>query len=137
MGRFKSPKRPAAASTPYDRPQKKQKTNIFKMNKGYGQHILKNPGVADVRYLAFLPPREDYSANLDKAIIEKAWIQPTDTVLEVGPGTGNLTVRALKECRKLIAVEVDPRMAAEVVSWSLAAPVGNFASPYHVNNFQD
>jgi 18S rRNA (adenine1779-N6/adenine1780-N6)-dimethyltransferase len=34
--------------------------------------------------------------------------------LEVGPGTGNLTVRILEKAKKVIAVELDPRMAAEV-----------------------
>jgi SAM-dependent methyltransferase len=35
-------------------------------------------------------------------------------VLEVGPGTGNLTVKILEKAKKVIAVELDPRMAAEV-----------------------
>ncbi len=35
-------------------------------------------------------------------------------VLEVGPGTGNLTVKILEKAKKCIAVELDPRMAAEV-----------------------
>lgn len=35
-------------------------------------------------------------------------------MLEVGPGTGNLTIRILEHAKKVIAVEVDPRMAAEV-----------------------
>ena len=35
-------------------------------------------------------------------------------MLEVGPGTGNLTVRILEQARRVIAVEMDPRMAAEV-----------------------
>ena len=35
-------------------------------------------------------------------------------VLEIGPGTGNLTVRALEKCKKLVACEVDPRMVAEL-----------------------
>lgn len=35
-------------------------------------------------------------------------------VLEIGPGTGNLTVRILEKAKKVIAVELDPRMAAEV-----------------------
>ena len=44
----------------------------------------------------------------------QANLKPTDIVLEVGPGTGNLTVRILSQCRKVTAVEMDPRMAAEV-----------------------
>lgn len=35
-------------------------------------------------------------------------------MLEVGPGTGNLTVRILEKAKKCIAVEMDPRMAAEI-----------------------
>ena len=35
-------------------------------------------------------------------------------VLEVGPGSGNLTVKILEKAKKVIAVELDPRMAAEV-----------------------
>jgi phospholipid N-methyltransferase len=35
-------------------------------------------------------------------------------VLEVGPGTGNLTVKILEKAKRVIAVELDPRMAAEV-----------------------
>lgn len=53
-------------------------------------------------------------AKADGSIVDKAELKPTDVVLEVGPGTGNLTVRILTACRKVTAVEMDPRMAAEV-----------------------
>ncbi|KAK7676935.1 Dimethyladenosine transferase, partial [Cerrena zonata] len=55
----------------------------------FGQHILKNPQVAQT-------------------------LRPTDKVLEVGPGTGNLTVRILEKAKHVTAVEMDPRMAAEL-----------------------
>lgn len=64
-------------------------------DKTKGQHILKNPGI------------------LDK-IIKAADIKQTDTVMEVGPGTGNLTMQMLPMCRKLVALELDGRMVAEV-----------------------
>ena len=48
------------------------------------------------------------------SIVEKAALKPTDTVLEIGPGTGNMTVKLLAAAKKVIAVEVDPRMVAEV-----------------------
>ncbi|KAI9669719.1 MAG: Dimethyladenosine transferase [Alyxoria varia] len=70
-------------------------SNIFQMNKDQGQHVLKNPGVA-------------------QAIVEKADLKQSDVVLEVGPGTGNLSTRILEKCKRLIAVETDPRMAAEM-----------------------
>ncbi|KAK1971720.1 dimethyladenosine transferase [Colletotrichum sublineola] len=96
MGKAKAQKRNAASSSsgPYSRPSQKT-NNVFKFNTNVGQHILKNPGVAD-------------------AIVHKAELKPTDTVLEIGPGTGNLTVRILEKSKKLIAIEFDPRMAAEV-----------------------
>jgi 18S rRNA (adenine1779-N6/adenine1780-N6)-dimethyltransferase len=91
MGKLKQGKRNnAATSSPYD----KATNSVFK-NTNIGQHILKNPGVAE-------------------AIVNKADLKPTDVVLEVGPGTGNLTVRILEKAKKVIAVELDPRMAAEV-----------------------
>ncbi|KAL2757920.1 hypothetical protein ACRALDRAFT_1047840 [Sodiomyces alcalophilus JCM 7366] len=94
MGKAKGAKRNnAASSSPYAKPQKSN--TIFKFNTNVGQHILRNPGVSD-------------------AIVAKADLKPTDTVLEIGPGTGNLTVRILETARKLIAIEFDPRMAAEV-----------------------
>ncbi len=65
------------------------------MNTDIGQHVLKNPGVA-------------------QAIVDKAGLKQSDTVLEVGPGSGNLTVKILSAAKRVIAVELDPRMAAEV-----------------------
>ncbi|CCH58499.1 hypothetical protein TBLA_0A07080 [Henningerozyma blattae CBS 6284] len=73
----------------------KHMNSVFKFNTDLGQHILKNPLVA-------------------QGIVDKAQIKPSDIVLEVGPGTGNLTVRILEQARKVIAVEFDPRMAAEL-----------------------
>ena len=48
------------------------------------------------------------------SIVEKAKIKTTDIVLEIGPGTGNLTVQMLPLCKQLIVVEVDTRMVAEL-----------------------
>ncbi|CAD25233.1 DIMETHYLADENOSINE TRANSFERASE [Encephalitozoon cuniculi GB-M1] len=66
-----------------------------KFNKQHGQHILKNLGVIDT-------------------IIERARIKPTDTVLEVGGGTGNLTMKLLQKAKKVVCYEIDPRLAAEL-----------------------
>uniref|UniRef100_UPI00358FF4D9 dimethyladenosine transferase n=1 Tax=Myxine glutinosa TaxID=7769 RepID=UPI00358FF4D9 len=64
-------------------------------NKSAGQHILKNPLIVN-------------------SIVEKAGLRSTDTVLEVGPGTGNLTVKLLEKCKKVVACEVDSRLVAEL-----------------------
>uniref|UniRef100_A0A7P0T8X7 rRNA adenine N(6)-methyltransferase n=1 Tax=Homo sapiens TaxID=9606 RepID=A0A7P0T8X7_HUMAN len=50
-------------------------------NTGIGQHILKNPLIIN-------------------SIIDKAALRPTDVVLEVGPGTGNMTVKLLEKAKK-------------------------------------
>ncbi|KAI0016511.1 S-adenosyl-L-methionine-dependent methyltransferase [Xylariomycetidae sp. FL0641] len=107
MGKAKSAKRGGANSGPYERPSKHPAANnVFKFNKDFGQHILKNPGIAE-------------------AIVAKAYLKPTDVVLEVGPGTGNLTVKILEHARKVIAVEMDPRMAAEVTKRVMGKPEQN------------
>lgn len=63
--------------------------------KSKGQHILKNPLLVD-------------------SIVQKSGIKSTDVILEIGPGTGNLTKKLL-ECGKLvIAIELDPRMVLEL-----------------------
>ena len=49
-----------------------------------------------------------------KSIVEKAALRGSDIVLEIGPGTGNLTVKLLEQVKKVIAVEFDPRMVAEL-----------------------
>ncbi|XP_003739917.1 probable dimethyladenosine transferase [Galendromus occidentalis] len=64
-------------------------------NTGLGQHILKNPLVI-------------------QSMVEKAAVRSTDVVLEIGPGTGNMTVRLLEKAKKVVAFEVDPRMVAEL-----------------------
>jgi len=67
----------------------------FVFSHDLGQHILKNPLVV-------------------KSIVEKAALRSSDTVLEIGPGTGNLTVKLLEQVKKVVAVEFDPRMVAEL-----------------------
>ncbi|BET03210.1 unnamed protein product [Nesidiocoris tenuis] len=64
-------------------------------NKDFGQHILKNPLIIT-------------------GMVEKAAILPTDTVLEIGPGTGNLTVKLLEKAKRVVACEVDTRLVGEL-----------------------
>lgn len=68
-----------------------------------GQHILKNP-------------------NIVNAIIEKSALKSTDIVMEVGPGTGNLSMKIMEQAKKLIAFEVDPRMIAELKKRTIGTP---------------
>ncbi|KAK6643583.1 dimethyladenosine transferase [Polyplax serrata] len=66
---------------------------LFK--KSAGQHILKNPLII-------------------QSMVDKAALRATDVVLEIGSGTGNMTVKLLDKAKKVIACEVDVRMVAEL-----------------------
>jgi hypothetical protein len=58
------------------------------------------------------PPR--FPAPQVTAIVAKAAIKPSDIVLEIGPGTGNMTMKLLEVAKRVIAVELDPRMVVEL-----------------------
>lgn len=47
-----------------------------------------------------------------QSIVDKAGLKSTDVVLEIGPGTGNLTLQLLQKAKKVIAVEIDSRMVS-------------------------
>merc|ERR1712080_429189 len=49
-----------------------------------------------------------------QSLIEKSALRNTDTVLEIGPGTGNMTVKMLDKVKKVVACELDTRMVAEL-----------------------
>lgn len=68
-----------------------------------------------------------------------AFLKPSDVVLEIGPGTGNLTTKILQHAKKVVAVEMgkrkcpdltqesylsdsDPRMAAELTKRFQSTP---------------
>ncbi|KAE8145274.1 S-adenosyl-L-methionine-dependent methyltransferase [Aspergillus avenaceus] len=94
MGKAARVKQNSVAKSPYQKPGKPTSA-LFKFNTDIGQHILKNGAIAD-------------------AIVDKANVQQGQTVLEVGPGPGVLTMRILEKAKKVVAVELDPRMAAEL-----------------------
>ncbi|XP_021714604.1 ribosomal RNA small subunit methyltransferase, mitochondrial-like [Chenopodium quinoa] len=64
----------------------------FQLYKSKGQHLLTSGRVLD-------------------SIVKSSNIKATDTVLEIGPGTGNLTLRLLQAASKVVAIEIDKRMA--------------------------
>lgn len=64
-------------------------------NTQLGQHWLRDP------------------ASLS-AVIEAAGVKAQDTVLEVGPGQGTLTELLVGEAKRVISVEVDPKLARDL-----------------------
>jgi len=79
----------ASSSAPYHRHVGVQ------LQHSLGQHLLKNPLVT-------------------AAMLQKAAVKATDVVLEIGPGTGNLTIKLLEVAKKVVAVEHDGRMVVEL-----------------------
>ncbi|EKM75401.1 hypothetical protein AGABI1DRAFT_46548 [Agaricus bisporus var. burnettii JB137-S8] len=79
-----------------------QITNPIFNTARFGQHILKNAQTC----------QRCAEANL----------KPTDKVMEVGPGTGNLTIKILEKAKHVTAIEMDPRMAAEVIKRVQGSP---------------
>ncbi|HEY5984801.1 MAG TPA: 16S rRNA (adenine(1518)-N(6)/adenine(1519)-N(6))-dimethyltransferase RsmA [Streptosporangiaceae bacterium] len=49
-----------------------------------------------------------------RRIVTLAGLSPDDVALEVGPGVGSLTLGLLAAARRVVAVEVDPALAAEL-----------------------
>lgn len=90
--------------------KEKQKGSHFQggipFHKSKGQHILKNPMLVD-------------------SIVQKAGIKSTDVILEIGPGTGNLTKKLLEAGKKVVAVELDPRMVLELKRRFQGTPFSN------------
>ncbi|KAK9265961.1 hypothetical protein L1049_003485 [Liquidambar formosana] len=73
------------------RKKKENQEGYIHLKKSRGQHLLTNPRVLD-------------------SIVRKSNIRPIDTVLEIGPGTGNLTLKLLEAAEKVVVVEIDKRM---------------------------
>lgn len=65
----------------------------IKAKKRLGQHFLR-----DRSYLA--------------RIVEAASLSPSDVVLEIGPGEGDLTELLLERAGRVVAIEVDPELVA-------------------------
>ena len=67
--------------------------------------------------------------NTIRRIVNTADIRADETVLEVGPGLGSLTLGLLDAARSVVAVEIDPVLAGRlpdtVAAWRPHA-VGNF-----------
>lgn len=52
--------------------------------------------------------------NTIRRIVAAAKLSGDETVVEIGPGLGSLTLGLLEVAKRVIAVEIDPKMAAEL-----------------------
>lgn len=86
-------------------------------------------GPADVRALAAelgvrptkkLGQNFVHDANTVRRIVDLAGVRPDDVVLEVGPGLGSLTLGLLDAAARVVAVEIDPVLAARLPATAAA-----------------
>ncbi|MGE3601483.1 MAG: rRNA adenine dimethyltransferase family protein, partial [Dehalococcoidia bacterium] len=77
-----------------NRPRPRPATPV-KPRKSLGQHFLSDPIILD-------------------RIVRESGTGPNDTILEIGPGTGELTERLVHTARWVVAVEIDETLAQHV-----------------------
>ena len=97
-------------------------------------------GPADVRSLAAslgLRPAKQrgqnfvIDANTVRRIVRAAKVGPDDVVVEVGPGLGSLTLALLAQVRHVVAIEIDPLLAAALPA-TIAAYAPGQATQFNV-----
>jgi 16S rRNA (adenine1518-N6/adenine1519-N6)-dimethyltransferase len=93
-------------------------------------------GPADVRRLAAeldLRPTKQrgqnfvIDANTVRRIVRESGVGPDDTVVEVGPGLGSLTLALLEVAERIVAIEVDDLLAARLPA-TIAEHAGELAA---------
>lgn len=89
--RYRSYRKINSADDDGRRKREEGQDGYLQLHKSKGQHLLTNQRILD-------------------SIVRKSAIKPTDTVLEIGPGTGNLTLKLLEAAKSVVAVEIDKRM---------------------------
>jgi 16S rRNA (adenine1518-N6/adenine1519-N6)-dimethyltransferase len=68
----------------------------------------------DVRPTKKLGQNFVHDTNTVRRIVAASGVGPDDVVLEVGPGLGSLTLALLPACKAVVAVEIDPVLAARL-----------------------
>jgi len=61
----------------------------------HGQYLLENPAIIET-------------------IVDKTDIKNKDIVLEIGSGTGSLTIELLKKAKRVVSIELDYKMVIEL-----------------------
>ena len=76
--------------------------------------IRRLAGELDVRPTKTLGQNFVIDGNTIRRIVSNARLDPSETVLEVGPGLGSLTLGLLDAAARVVAVEIDPKLAARL-----------------------
>ena len=79
----------------------------------------------DPAHVARYDEKEDAGAAAEVALLEGLGLGPGSTVVELGPGTGQLTLAVAPRCRRLVAVDVSAPMLERLRGKLAAAGVEN------------
>ena len=74
-----------------------------------------------------------HDANTVRRIVQTAGVQPGETVLEIGPGLGSLTLGLLEAGASVIAVEIDGRLAEQLTHTVRVMQPGRTLSVVHAD----
>lgn len=90
------------------------------------QEIRQLAELVDVQPTKKLGQNFVHDPNTVRMIVAAADIEYSDHVIEVGPGLGSLTLALLETAHKVTAVEIDPKLAAQLPQ-TVAARAGDVA----------
>jgi ubiquinone/menaquinone biosynthesis C-methylase UbiE len=79
----------------------------------------------DPAHVSRYDAKEDAGAEAEVALLAGLGLGPGSTLVELGPGTGQLTVAAAARCRRVVAVDVSPPMLGALRAKLSAAGAGN------------
>jgi SAM-dependent methyltransferase len=79
----------------------------------------------DPAHVARYDAKEDAGAEAEAELLERLGLGADSTVIEFGPGTGQLTLAVAPRCRGVVAVDVSPPMLAALHEKLAAAGIDN------------
>lgn len=74
-----------------------------------------------------------HDPNTVRRIVAAADLSPEDVVVEVGPGLGSLTLGLVDTVRRVVALEIDPRLAGRL-EWTASSRAPEYAGRLTVMN---
>ncbi|MDD3292592.1 MAG: 16S rRNA (adenine(1518)-N(6)/adenine(1519)-N(6))-dimethyltransferase RsmA [Candidatus Pacebacteria bacterium] len=69
--------------------------------------------------------------NIVKKVVKSANIEPSDIVVEIGPGTGSLTHEIALYAKKVIAIEKDEKLASQIKGDNIKVITGDVLEKIH------
>ncbi len=88
-------------------------------------HFLKLPGEAVIRAKKRLGQCFLVNISVAQKIVRNSKVSPSDTVLEIGPGLGALTIPLARNVKQVVAIEKDEELFSELSTRLLQEKITN------------